>query len=273
MYFLKLSSSNKEKCISFTALALNRAEQREVSTQLAHDSCSLGITDWFEWWIWCLSDQEKKLHFIFNIKNKTKQKTSHTLLFWGNQWDVVFLIDAICTTENQCNFDFRYRGVCFSPSKQCDKQNKLWKTWGKQSSLFALAVYLIAPVNCACNSQISGSPFVFSQLHQTPLQQAKPSIISPQTMCLDTLPCRHIDGHFLRIPRAERIDSTSIHVWTAGESSRHSLAAQTDSQYSQVWKAGPNWATGQRASGGAEPDWLSWYPISWEVSWVTSELW
>lgn len=116
---------------------------------------------------------------------------------------------------------------------------------------------------CVCNSQTSGSSFVFSQLHQTLLQQAKPPIINLHTVCLDTLPCRHIDGHFLCIPRAERIDSTSIHVWTAGESSHRSLSSQTDSQYSQVWKAGQYWATGERASGGAGPDWVSWYPISW----------
>lgn len=34
--------------------------------------------------------------------------------------------------------------------------------------------------NCACNSQISGSPFIFSQLHQTLLRQAKTPIISLQ---------------------------------------------------------------------------------------------
>lgn len=57
-------------------------------------------------------------------------------------------------------------------------------------------------------------------------------------MWLDVLPCQHIDGRFLYIPRAERIDSTSIHVWTAEESYHHSLASQTDSQYSQVQKEG-----------------------------------
>lgn len=92
-------------------------------------------------------------------------------------------------------------------------------------------------------------------------------------MCLDTLPCRRIDGHFPCIPRAERIDSTSIRVWSAGESCHRSLASQTDSQYSQALKAGHCWATGYRAPEGAEPDWLSWYPIRWEVSWLTSELW
>lgn len=94
-------------------------------------------------------------------------------------------------------------------------------------------VDLIAPVSSARNNQTSGSPSISNQLHQTLPQQAKPAIISLQTMHLDSLPCQHIDGHFPRTPRAERIDSTSIPVWNVEEPSRHSLASQTDSQYSQ----------------------------------------
>lgn len=63
-------------------------------------------------------------------------------------------------------------------------------------------------------------------------------------MHLDTLPSQHIDGHFLCIPQAERIDSTSSPFWNAAELSHHSLAFQKGSQYSQARKEGPCWATG-----------------------------
>lgn len=207
------------------ALGVNRACQQEVSAQLAHDSCTLGIIDWFKQWLWCVYTTKESVHVFWGLTRYSYYIDEHRE------------ISGILILDVTVRFHCVLQKCCFK---------ELWKTRGKESHVCvcALAVYLIAPVNCACNSQISGSPFVFSQLHQTLLQQAKPSIISLQTMCLDTLPCRHIDGHFLCIPRAERIDSTSIRVWTAGEPSHHSLASQTDSQYSQAWKAGQYWATG-----------------------------
>lgn len=154
----------------------------------------------------------------------------------------------------------RYNRMIFTEQTMWRKSQKnRGRLWAKR----AVHVHLL----CIWSSQFPGSPSVFGHLHQTLLQQAT---ISLQTMCLDTLPCRHIDGHFLCIPRAERIDSTSIRAWTAVESSHHSLASQTVSQYSQAWKARQYWATASRASGGAEPDWLSWYPISWKMSWKMS---
>lgn len=103
----------------------------------------------------------------------------------------------------------------------------LWKA--EETAIVCTHVDLIAPVNSARNSQISGSPSISTQLHQTLLQQAEPSVISLQTMRLDTLPCRRIDGRFLCIPQAERTGSTSILVWNAEEPSHRSLAFQTDS--------------------------------------------
>lgn len=90
--------------------------------------------------------------------------------------------------------------------------------------------------------------------------------------CVCPLPCRHTGGRFLCIPQGERIDSTSIHVWTS-EGSSHRPPSQTGSLYSQAWKAWRCWATAWRAPTGTGSDWWSWYPIRWERPWTTLELW
>lgn len=101
---------------------------------------------------------------------------------------------------------------------------------------------------------------------------SKPFSVVCVDVCVELLPCRHTGGRFLCIPQGERIDSTSIHVWTSEESSHHP-PSQTGSLYSQVWKAWRSWATGWRAPTGTGSDWLSWYPIRCERSWTALELW
>lgn len=63
------------------------------------------------------------------------------------------------------------RIVCFSGSTVEDRRTL-------EQSMHTCCV----SVSCACTSQIPGGPSVFSQLHQTLPQQAKPSIISLHTM-------------------------------------------------------------------------------------------
>lgn len=170
--------------------------------------------------------------------------------------------------KSQC-FLFVVCWCCFKSPKKRKRPRASISSAPSPNSLEREQTGLTAPVRCSWSSQVSGSPFVFSQLQQTVAQQAKASIISLQT---DTLPCRHIDGRSLCIPPAKRIDSTSIHVWSAAGSSRRSPPSRTHSQYSQEWKAWRCRARGWRAAGGAGPDWLSWYPIGWGTSWTTVEL-